>query len=1311
MTTLVDKAILSGADNRPPMLEKDMYDSWKIIMELYMMNRQHGRMILESVENGPLIWPTIKENGVTRPKKYSELSATEAIQADCDIKATNIILQGLPPEVYALVSYHKVAKKLWERIQLLMQGTSLTKQERELNTKFLNTFPPEWSKFVTDVKLVRDLHSTNIDQLHAYLGQHEFHANENLHSRSKWKTVICYNCKEEGHMSKQCTKPKRKRDDSWFKDKVLLVQAQANGQILHEEELAFLADPGITEGQATQTVITYNAAYQADDLDAYDSDCDELNTAKVALMANLSHYGSDALAEPNVVNHSETEITSDSNIIPYSQYVIESQQAVVQNSNSSAQQDALILFVIEQLKTQSVEIDDLKRTLSEHLKEKESLMQMKAQQLEPKLYDGNVIEKTNAIVIPDSEETLMLPKESRSKMLLKQKDPIMLEKKINTTPVDYVVLNQLSQDFETRFVPQTELSAEQAFWSQNYVNSQKPTLSSRLTKVEVPQELLKVSMVNTSLKKLKHHLAGFDVVVKERTTTTAITEGSWGCLKLEIELLNKKDFIEKKTYDKLFKSFTTLEKYSISLEVDSQLNQGIFQRDNSVSNQSALSFDRYFELNELKAQSQEKDTVIKKLKEIIKSLSENMNEDKIKKDLEEIETINIELDHRVSKLIAENDHLNRPISNFMTRLNQHEKVLVITALKDDLRKLKEKALVDNVVMKHTIDLEMLTIDVEPITPKLLNNDYRSLNRKRVIATVTVHHYSIHFKMNNKKHIVNLEYFREMLQICPKLPYQQFEEPPFEEEILTFLRDLGHSGEIKGMYHKKNVDYAYLLWEDFVYQVENKNVKRSNEMYYPRFTRHEDTQLYGAIFPDELTNEAIKDSESCKEYYAIASGAEPPKTKASVKKKQDESEKTKTPPTAKGKRLKTSVKAAKPAKQKQPAKSSKAKGLIVLFEVALTKVEQIKLATKRSLIQTHSSHTSSSGADEGTGGKPGVPDVPTYEYDDEQISWKSSDEEDDDEVVMNDEDKEEEWSDDEAYDDENQGANVKGEELDEEETNEEDEANELYRDVNVNLEGRDTEMTDAPRTIVQTTQVIEDTHVIITLVNPEGQQQSSSMSSGFVSNMFNPSLDTGIDSIFNINTESTSLVDVLVTTIAETPLSSATTLPPPPIPLITHLLRDEAQANNEDFINKLNDNIKKIIKEQVKEQVKAQVSKILPKFKKTVNEQLEAEVLTRSSNESKTSHAVAANLYELDLKKILIDKMESNKSIYISIKHWLSPMKVTNSYLTYMEILSRLKDVEMTRIKTKNLVRSNQGVQEKMSWKRTRVNQCTKGKDL
>nr|GEV42476.1 retrovirus-related Pol polyprotein from transposon TNT 1-94 [Tanacetum cinerariifolium] len=366
----------------------------------------------------------------------------------------------------------------------------------------------------------------------------------------KQRVVICYNCKGEGYISKQCTKPKRKRDDSWFKDKVLLVQAQANGQILHEEELAFLAIPRIPE---------------------------------VALMANLSHYGLDALAE-------------------------------------------------------------------------------KAQQLEPKLYDGNVIQNNSAIMISDSEETQMLAEES------------LINKDIVNVVVNSTVDNA-------------------------YVN------------------------VHECEK----------------------------CLKLETELLNKKDFIEKETYDKLFRSFTTLKKHCISLEVDSQLNQEIFQRDNSVSNQSALSFDHYFELNELKAQSQEKDTAIIMLKEIIKYLCGNKNTDKVKQDIEEIETINIELDHRVSKLIAENEHLKQAYkqlydSTKSTRVRSKEQCaaltnqvhkksveisdlnvslqeqdLVITTLQNDLRKLKGKALVDNVVTSHTIDSKMLKFDVEPLAPKLLNN--------------------------------------------------------------------------------------------------------------------------------------------------------------------------------------------------------------------------------------------------------------------------------------------------------------------------------------------------------------------------------------------------------------------------------------------------------------------------------------------------------------------------------------------------------------------------------------------------------------
>nr|GEX10695.1 copia protein [Tanacetum cinerariifolium] len=376
MTTLTDKSILSGVDNRPPMLAKDMYDSWKSRTELYMMNRHHGRMIFESIE-----------------------------------MATNILLQGFPPEVYALVSNHKVTKELWERIQLLMQGTSLTKQEREcklydefdkfaykkgeslrdfylrfslilndmniynmkleqflVNKKFLNTLPPEWSKFMTDVK--RDLStcsscnpsndpvalSNTSEILPTYLiattsliisvfsvwitiqsSQYGSHAQSSTplsitYPSNDFQSSVNYNVYnssscipqveyapsvdqqsdfsqlDTGLIVLQCTKPKRKRDEAWFKDKVLLVQAQANGQILHEEELEFLADLEIAEGQTTQYVITNNVAYQVDDLDAYDPDCDEINYAKIALMANLSHYGSDNLAEKEESRNIDREL-------------------------------------------------------------------------------------------------------------------------------------------------------------------------------------------------------------------------------------------------------------------------------------------------------------------------------------------------------------------------------------------------------------------------------------------------------------------------------------------------------------------------------------------------------------------------------------------------------------------------------------------------------------------------------------------------------------------------------------------------------------------------------------------------------------------------------------------------------------------------------------------------------------------------------------------------------------------------------------------------------------------------------------------
>nr|GEZ35413.1 hypothetical protein [Tanacetum cinerariifolium] len=214
--------------------------------------------------------------------------------------------------------------------------------------------------------------------------------------------------------------------------------------------------------------------------------------------------------------------------------------------------------------------------------------------------------------------------------------------------------------------------------------------------------------------------------------------------------------------------------------------------------------------------------------------------------------------------------------------------------------------------------------------------------------------------------------KEMMHICPRLHGQTFDDLPFKEKILAFLRFLGHSGEIRKLTDvniNKNVDFAYLLWEDFVYQVGHNDAKKSNEIYYPRddqmFTtiklvsRHQNTQQFGVMLPIELTNEDIRNSEAYKEYYEVASGASPPKTKASVRKTKSSFDTSITPPTATGTRLSTSVKG------KQPAKASKAKSLTVLSELAMTEAEHIKLATKKNLQQTYISQASGSGADEGT----------------------------------------------------------------------------------------------------------------------------------------------------------------------------------------------------------------------------------------------------------------------------------------------------------------------------------------------------------
>nr|GEY70753.1 hypothetical protein [Tanacetum cinerariifolium] len=294
---------------------------------------------------------------------------------------------------------------------------------------------------------------------------------------------------------------------------------------------------------------------------------------------------------------------------------------------------------------------------------------------------------------------------------------------------------------------------------------------------------------------------------------------------------------------------------------------------------------------------------------------------------------------------------------------------------------------------------------------LVTTDVPEIYMQEFWATATVHQHSIRFKMDTIKHIVDLESFREIYQ-----------------------------SKSSG-----NIDYAFLIWEDLVYQVEHKNQKKSNEMYYPRFkkviihhfmtkkpsiprrnrvnwhyvkddilfftikvvSRHQNTQQYDVILPIELTTKDIRNTKVYKEYYACATGEAAPKPKASARKKKGGSSSSTTPPTPIATLTLTTTVVAAPrlsvaAKGKQPARATSPTDP---SDVERTEAEQLKIILKRSRHETHISQQGGSGTDEGTGSKPGIPDVPSDDSD-EEISWNSSDDEDAEKVTDDDDDEEE-----------------------------------------------------------------------------------------------------------------------------------------------------------------------------------------------------------------------------------------------------------------------------------------------------------------
>ncbi|GJT01267.1 hypothetical protein Tco_0822436 [Tanacetum coccineum] len=484
------------------------------------------------------------QQGPVRARVLNDLSAEEKERYKADIRATNILLQGIPKDIYSLINHYTDAKDIWENVKMILEGSELTKDDREsqlydefehfrqikgetiqgyyvrftklindmrnikmtmprmqLNSKFVNNMLPEWSRFITEVKLNRGLKESNFDQLYAYLKQHEVHANENRimmerfsqpnndplalvsdasvqqyptqsskspqsstepypsdnfqmdsgssstenlieslsnslalltqsykshlpqtnnqlrassNARNKamvqdGKVVVQdvrgrYNANNQGrpfqrnnargngvagnvggHIARKCPRPKRLQDSDYFKDKMLLMQAQESGEVLDEEQSLFLTgeqvtnvDDDVDDSPENDLALNVDHVFEADECDAFDSDVDEGPTTQTMFMTNFTSedpiydeagpsydsntpfevQGHDTFedhmdeyhevhemqsdVQHNFVVDSVADYTSDSNIIPYDQYVEDNEEYVVQSNVSSVRNDALM---------------------------------------------------------------------------------------------------------------------------------------------------------------------------------------------------------------------------------------------------------------------------------------------------------------------------------------------------------------------------------------------------------------------------------------------------------------------------------------------------------------------------------------------------------------------------------------------------------------------------------------------------------------------------------------------------------------------------------------------------------------------------------------------------------------------------------------------------------------------------------------------------------------------------------------------------------------------------------------------------------